>query len=91
MLLLGPTKFRRIEKASQGNRVEEHNFPYAPALLAMSYQCRGHEELRPLPPPAVAVPCPVEVTAADKSSKLFKANTAADKSLLKFSKLTQQR
>lgn len=58
--------------------MEEHNFPYAPALLAMSYQCRGNEELKPLPPPAVTVPCPVEEVIA------------ADKSLLKFSKLTQQ-
>lgn len=76
--MLGLTKFRRLEKVLQGNCVEEHNFPYAPALLVISYQCRGHEDLRPLPPPAATVPCPVEEVMA------------AGKSLLKFSKLTQQ-
>ena len=57
--------------------MEEHNFPHAPALLGMSHQWRGHKEARPLPPPAAIVPCPAEEM------------TAADQSLLKFSKLTE--
>lgn len=53
--------------------MEEHNFPHAPALLVVFHQWRGHEDVRPLPPPAATVPCLAEVTA--------------DQSLLKISKL----